>query len=133
MLNVMDPAIALPLALIFFVAAGAIWYVFVRPVPLKTATGIITDCNFRAAETVQRSIPRTIRSLEYTPQDIHYTVPDRHVYRIRLDGNDTEVYFTAAASNLPPLDVGRAVRLVYIERYIPLIGRRAYVKEMTAT
>src|SRR5262245_39032479 len=101
--NGIDPSIGLPLALLFLVVAGAIWYVLVRPVPEKTTTGVITDRTFQAAQTVQRSIPRVMRSLEYYPQEIKYTVPDRHLYRIRLHGNGTEVCFTAPATGVPPL------------------------------
>jgi hypothetical protein len=131
--NILEPAIALPVAFVFLVAAGVSWYFLVRPVPEKTATGAIAERTFQAAELVERSVPRTTRSLEYTPQEIRYSLPDRHIYRVRLDHDGTEVYFTAPATALPPLDVGRAVRLVYVERYIPLLGRRIFVKEMAPT
>lgn len=127
----LDPALALILALAFLVVAGAIWYVLVRPVPERTGTGVITACTFQAAQVVERSVPRTVRSLEYTPQNSRHTLPDRHVYRIRLDGDGREVVFTSPAVALPPLEVGCPVRLVFIERHIPLVGARVFVKEMT--
>ncbi len=130
---VLDPVVGLPLALIFLLAAGVIWYVLVRPVPDKTGTGVITGRTFQPAEAVDRSVPRTVRSLEYMPQHIRYQVPDRHIYRIRLDADGGEVYFTAPATALPPCGVGQAVRVVYAERSIPLVGRRRFVKEMTPT
>src|SRR5579871_1804798 len=86
-LTPLDPLLALTLALAALLAAGGLWYVFVRPVPEKAGTGIITGRDFLPAETVERSVARTTRSLEYTPQEIRYTLPDRHVYRIRLDGD----------------------------------------------
>ncbi len=130
---VLQPTVALLLALVLLAAAAAIWYVLVRPVPERAATGVITGRDFRPAERVRRSVARTTRSPEYATKEILYSLPDRYVYRIRLGGDGSDVYFTAPAAGLPPVEVGRAVRVVYTERAIPLLGRRRFVKEMTPT
>ena len=65
--NPLDPWIALPLAFVMMLAALGIWYVYIRPVPENSGTGVIASCQFLLAETVERSVPRLMRSLEYMP------------------------------------------------------------------
>jgi hypothetical protein len=126
----LDPVIALPLAALAALASAALWYFLVRPVPEQTATGTILDRQFAAAETVRRSTTRAHRSFEHIPQDRDIHLPDRHVYTIRLEGVKQDVYYTAPAA-AAPLEIGRAVTVIYQHRWIPFAGHRYFVREVT--
>jgi len=130
--NLLNPQVALPLAFIMMLVAAGLWYVFVRPVPTKRGTGLITACRYLPAQTVERSVPRLMRSLEYMPRHTRYSLPDRYVYQIRLDRAGIEAVYASPTGNEAEFEVGRRVKLVYQERYIPLRGRRIFVKEMRA-
>ena len=129
--NTLDPRIALPLALIMLLVAVSIWYIYLRPVPEKQGTGVITSFQFLPAETVERSVPRLMRSLEYMPRHTRYSLPDRYVYQIGLEPQGIEAMYTVPTPNSPEFEVGQRVKLVYQERYIPFRGRRVFVKEMS--
>ena len=130
--NPLDPRIAFPLALIMMLIMLGIWYIYVRPVPEMSVTGVIISRQFLPAQTVERSVPRLMRSLEYMPRHTRYSLPDRYVYQIRMDRAGIEAMYTSPTGNEAEYEVGRRVKLVYQERYIPLRGRRIFVKEMRA-
>jgi hypothetical protein len=121
---------ALAGAAIALAFAGLAWFILVRPVPERTARGTIMGRHFLPAERVEKSIPRTTRSLEAYPRRIEYNLPDRNLFDIRLDGSGAVVRYAADANATRDVEVGRPVRVVYIERIIPLVGKRIYVKEL---
>ena len=127
----MSPYIAIPLALILAIIAGVIWYALVRPVPEKSGTGVITNRTFRAAERVERSIPRTTRSLERYPQEIKYKLPDRYVLDIRLEKEKTVIRFWVPALPSQNVEIGQRVNVVYLKRSIPFIWEKIFVKQVT--
>lgn len=128
--SVFSPPIALILALVFAGLAGGLWYYYVRPVPDAMGTGIITGKTFYPAERVEKSVPRTTRSLEQTPYELKYDLPDRYAFRIRLDGKDFSVVYTAPALESQGIDIGTRVTVVYEERSLPLTQPRFLVKHM---
>lgn len=128
---VLNPYIAIPIAVLALAAAGMIWYVLVRPTPEKTAVGVIADRTFREEERVEKSVPQTGRSVETGPRRTAYTRPDRHVYTITIDGYDTPAHFAVQHIGEPEFEVGQRVHVRFLERRIPFVGRRLYVQEMT--
>jgi hypothetical protein len=128
---VLSPYIAIPVLVIALLVAISIWYVLVRPVPEKWAKGVIVGQTFRSEETVEKSVPRTSRSLEHYSKETKYTLPDRFIYSIRLDNEETEVRYSMPALGNLKLENGQRVKVVYLERSIPFIWKKFYVKEMT--
>lgn len=126
----MSAYIALPLALILVIFAGVVWYALVRPVAEKSGTGIITDRTFRAAERVERSTPQTIRSLDRYPQELKYRLPDRYVLDIRLENKNRIVRFWVPALPSQSVEIGQRVNVVYLERRIPFLWEKIYVKQI---
>lgn len=121
--------IAIPLGLFAILFAGLAWYFLVRPVPDQTTVATIISRTFQPAEKVEKKIPRTSRSFEEPPREISYSLPDRYLFRLRLD-DGTEAGFTAPAHGLEYFQAGQRVRVVYLARWIPFFGRRVFVKEM---
>ena len=128
----LDPTIALPLAALALLAAGGIWYVLVRPVPQRVVEGAVVDVAFRAAERVEKSVPQGGRAVETGPRRTAYTLPDRHVYTVRLDGADETVEHAVPSLGEPTFRVGQRVRLRVRRREIPFVGSRLYVNGMDA-
>ena len=125
----LNPFLICILALLVFTIAGAAWYFLVRPVPEKTTTATIITRTFQSAETVEKKMARTSRSLEEPPREITYTLPDRYVFSLRLE-DGTEVGYTAPALGLEQVQAGQRVQVVYLERNIPFFGRRVFIKTM---
>ncbi|HWQ33700.1 MAG TPA: hypothetical protein VNQ79_12675 [Blastocatellia bacterium] len=115
--------------MIVFLFAIAAWYFLVRPVPEQTTVATIISRTFQPAEKVEKKIPRTSRSFEEPPREISYSLPDRYLFRFRMD-DGTEAGFTAPALGMENVQAGQRVRVVYLERRIPFFGRRIFVKEM---
>ena len=128
---VLSPYIAIPVGLLALIAAILIWYVLVRPVQEKATTGQIVGRAFRSKETVEKTVPRTSRSLEHYPKETKYTLPDRYIYTIRLDEEGSEVRYSMPALEHLKLENGQKVKVVYLERSIPFIWKKIFVKEIT--
>jgi hypothetical protein len=127
---VTDPYIALPIALILLIFAGTIWYVLVRPVPEKSGIGVITNRIFQAAEEVVESVPRTTRSLDQYPKETRYTLPDRYNLEIRLENENAIVHFWVPALPSQNIEIGQNVNVVYLERGIPFVWGKIFVKKI---
>lgn len=128
---VLNPYIALPIALLAISAAVAIWYVLVRPVPEQTAVGVVVDRSFQEAERVEKSAPHTGRVVETGPRQTAYTLPDRHVYTIRLDGYVVPARYALTHAGEPAFEVGDRVQVHFRARHIPFVGQRLYVQEVS--
>ena len=113
-------------------AAGVLWYVLVRPVPERQGEGVVTGYGFREAERVEREMPHTGRVVETGPRRTAYTLPDRYVYDVLLDGREAPVRFSVPSLGAPAFAVGQRVRVTYRERTIPFAGTRVYVSAMEA-
>src|SRR5262249_38704200 len=117
--------------LIFLVVAMGSWYFLARPLPQKTSTGVITSRAFQPAEQVKKLIPRTNRSLEEQPREIKHSLPDRYTFAIRLDQDQADIRYTVAVVGMEKVQIGQQVQVVYLERHIPFVGRKIFVKSMT--
>ena len=124
---VLNPYIAIPIAVLALAAAGFLWYVMVRPVPEQVAVATVTERGFAEAERVEKSVPQTGRVVETGPRKTAYTLPYRHVYTLRLDGRDGPVQHSVQSIGEPEFEIGQRVRVVYQERHIPFLGSRVYV------
>ena len=127
----LSPYIAIPIAVLALAAAAAIWYVLVRPVAERTSVGVIADIGFQEEARVEKSVPQTGRTVETGPRRTAYTLPDRHVYTLRLEGHEAPVQHAVQSIGEPEFEVGQRVRVTYQERYIPLVGARVYVREIS--
>ena len=126
----LNPYIAAPIVVIALAAAILIWYALVRPVPETISSGVITDRTFRSEQIVEKSVPRSFRNIEHYPLHKKYTLPDRCVYQIRLEDKRMEVSFSMPAFEGQELAVGQRVQVVYIERSIPFLWEKIYVKSI---
>ena len=122
--------IALILAVFFALVAGGMWFFYVRPVPEIIGLGVITGKTFYAAERIEKSVPRTTRSIEQTPYEIKYDLPDRYAFRVRLENKDVSVVYTAPALGSEKIEIGSKVKLIYEERSMPFAPMRYIVKAM---
>lgn len=117
--------------LVILVFSVGCWHFLVRPLPKKTSTGVITSRAFQPAEQVEKLIPRTNRSLEEQPREIKYSLPDRYTFGIRLDHNQADISYTVAVVGMEKVQIGQRVQVDYLERYIPFVGRKIFVKSVT--
>lgn len=117
-------------AIVVILLAGAIWYFLVRPLPEKISTGTITTRAFQPAERVEKVIPRANRSLEEPPREIKYNLPDRYTFGIRLDHDQADISYTVAMAGMEKVQSGQRVQVIYLERRIPFVGRKIFVKSM---
>lgn len=122
--------LSIVVAVVALLAAGAIWFVLVRPVEQQTAAGVIVGRQFAAEETQETTIPRAYKPLERVPQTRTYKLPDRYVYDIILDGRDQPVRYWARVVEGHNMEVGQRVRVVYVQRGIPPFWAKLYVERI---
>jgi len=123
----MNPYLALCIAALALIAGGAIWLVFLRPVPELAGAGTIAARSFEAAHTSERDVwgPRRESS---TRRQI--AIPDGYILEIRLDGSGETLRCWREKTAGEPYVVGRRVRVRYTVRGIPLLWKRAYVVDL---
>jgi hypothetical protein len=108
----------------FLVIGGLIWLVFLRPVPIRTASGVI-------------------RSKEFSPsgQYVQYPVGDRQGFRtpttiqlaehfvlgIDVDGRPDGFSYAVNTTAATAFDVGQRVNIEYQTRGLPPFWQRVYV------
>ena len=115
------------IAAFFALVALAVWVVFLRPVPIRTALGKITGKAYKPAGTYWQypaGLDRGFRTATPIP------ISEAYVFEIALPEYSGPVFFslnTAAAQNF---DTGQAVQLTFRERQIPFAGKRVYVLDM---
>jgi hypothetical protein len=116
-------------AIFFAVFAGGIWVVFLRPVPTKTATGTITNKSFKPAGTYWQypaGLNRGFRTATLIP------IAEAYVFEIKAEGFEDPIFYSLNTVASQAFDVGKRVRVSYMERGIPFIWRRLYVIDMTS-
>ena len=128
----LNPYIAIPIVTIAGLAAIGLWYVFVRPVEQLTGEGIIVGREFREAQTVEKTSVRNYRGPEYISRHSSYTLPDRFVYQIRIDGVSGDVAYAAPSVANQQLEVGTRVWVTYSRRGLPFVWNRVYVSMIEA-
>lgn len=114
----------LVLAGVFLAVGGVIWLVFLRPVPVQTATGVIQSKTFKpAGEYVQYPVgnrqgfrsPTTIRLAEH------------FVLGIRVEGQSEDWTYAVNTAMAPQFEVGQQVNIEYQRRGVPPFWQRVYV------
>lgn len=128
---VLSPDIAIPVALLALLTAGVLWYMLIRRVPEQTAVGTIAGQSFAESERVEKLVPQTGRAVETGPRRTAYTLPDRHVYTLQLDGREAPIQHSIQSIGKPQFEIGQRVEVLYQERYIPFLGSRVYVRDIS--
>jgi hypothetical protein len=109
---------------VFLAVGGLIWVAFLRPAPIRTASG-------------------TIRSKEFSPagQYVQYPVGDRQGFRtpttiklaehfvldIDVDGQSGPFRYAVNTTAATAFDVGQRVNIEYQTRGLPPFWKRVYV------
>ena len=117
------------MAVFFAVCAGGIWVIFLRPVPLKTAKGMITDKTFKPTGTnwqYPSGLNRGFRTATPIP------TAEAFVFEIRVDGFERPIFHSLNTVASQAFGVGARVQIRYQERGIPFIWKRVYVLDMSA-
>lgn len=120
----MMPKFQFVMASAFLVLALGIWVVFLRPAPLRTATGTIQSKTFQPAGAYVQYQPGTRQGF-YTPTTI--PTSEHFVIGIRVPGQPTELRYAANPTEASGLEIGQQVRVDYQERGVPPLWRRVYV------
>ena len=114
-------------AIVFGLAAIAVWAVFLRPLPVRTAVGTIAHKTFKPAGTYWQYPVGLNRSfLTATP----IPVTEAYVFEVRIDGLDGPVFYSLNTTASRAFDIGQSVQLSYRERVIPFASKRLYVLDM---
>lgn len=120
--------ILLPFAAICAVAALLLWFVFLRPVAVRTAQGVIMHKIFKpAGEYVQ--YPVGMRSAFFAPSRI--PIAESYVFTIQVDEIAADVAVALNTLAAEEFNVGQKVKIEYQERSLPGLWRRVYVLRMT--
>lgn len=123
----MAPKIQLIVASAFLVVALGIWVVFLRPAPLRTATGIVRSKTFQASGAYVQYQPGTRQGF-YTPTTI--PTSEHFIIGIQVPGYPTELRYAANPTEASGLEIGQQVRVDYQERGIPPVWNRVYVIDL---
>jgi hypothetical protein len=116
------------LAAVFALAFIVIWFVFLRPVELRTAQGTITNKIFKpAGQYVQ--YPVGMRSAFFAPARI--PIAECYVFTIRVEDLAADVGVSLNTLATEEFNVGQPVMIQYQERSLPGIWRRVYVLQMS--
>jgi hypothetical protein len=116
-------------AILFAVLAGGIWFVFLRPVPIKSAVGEITRKTFKPAGTYWQYPPGLDRGFRTaTP----IPVAEAYVFEITVDEFGGPAFYSLNTVASQVFNVGKRVQIRYQERGIPFIWQRVYVVDMSS-
>lgn len=109
---------------VFLAVGGAIWLAFLRPVPVRTASGIIRSKTFAAAgQYVQ--YPVGDRQGFRSPTTIQ--MAEHFVLDIQVDGQSSQFRYAVNTTAATAFDIGQRVNIEYQTRGIPPFWRRVYV------
>jgi hypothetical protein len=109
---------------IFLVVGGVIWLAFLRPVPVRTATGIIRSKTFTpAGQYVQ--YPVGDRQGFRSPTTIQ--MAEHFVLGIQVEGQSDQFRYAVNTTAAVAFDIGRRVDIEYQTRGIPPFWSRVYV------
>ena len=125
----MSPKFLFLAAIFFAVFAGGIWAVFLRPIPVQTASGSITRKTFKPAGTYWQypsGLDRGFRTATPIP------IAEVDVFELAIDGLEGPVFYSLNTVASRAFDVGQKIRIQYRERVIPFVGKRLYVVDMSS-
>jgi hypothetical protein len=118
------PRFQLIVAAAFLMLALGIWFVFLRPATLQTATGVIRSKTFEPAGEYVQYQPGSRQGF-YAPTTI--LTSEHFVIGIQVPGRSSELRYAANPTEASGLEIGQEVRIEYQERGVPPIWRRVYV------
>jgi hypothetical protein len=124
---ILSPSLLLAFAGFRLVFSLSIWWVFLRPVPQKTAVGVITEKTYKPAGTYWQQPTGVGRSF-WTPTRI--PIAECFVFTVRLDGLPVEARVALNTVAARDFEIGQTVSIEYVERGLPLIWKRVYVRDM---
>lgn len=117
------------IVIVFSVAATIIWAIFLRPVPIVSASGTIVKKTFKPAGTYWQYPAGLNRGFQAaTP----IPIAEAYVFELSLDGFERPVFFSLNTIASNSFQVGQKVAVQYKDRGIPYLSRRIYVRDMTA-
>jgi hypothetical protein len=119
--------ILLSIAVIALLFAGAMSYIYLRPRPSLTASGVITSRSFQPAHTINRYQGGARREV-WTQQNIR--VPDMFVFEIQVEGHPDAMQFAMPATAASRFTVGTQVQIQYVERGLPFMRSKPRVLQM---
>ena len=118
------------LAGVFLGVAVVIWFAMLRPVPVRTASGVVRCKTFKAAgEYLQ--YPVGDRSNFRTPTRI--AMPEHYVLEIAVDGRSDQFRYAVNGTAATAFEVGQRVTLEFQTRGLPPFWRRIYVLDAQPT
>ncbi len=126
-----DLRLGLCIAVLAALFSATMWWIFVRPVPERSATGRVTEVVLRPAERVERNVPQFARSLERMNREVRYDLPERALLSIELEDGASVRFETPLATPSAKLAPGARVRVVYQQRGLPLLWSRRYVTQVS--
>jgi len=121
------PKFQLAMAGIFLGFAVVIWLAFLRPVPVRSAVGVVRSRALAPAGEYVQYQPGS-RSSFHTPTTI--SMPEHYVLGIQLDGHRTEMRYAANPVEASNFAVGQRVSVEYQERGLPPFWRRSYITDL---
>lgn len=124
----MSPKLQLIIAAIFGLISISIWLVFLRPVPTKSAVGVIRNKQFKpAGEYTQQHAGQ--RSGFYAPTRI--PIAECYIFEIQVEGWPEMARAALNTVAAQGFEVGQPANIEYQERGVPLIWKRVYVMKMS--
>jgi len=124
----LPPKLLLAVAVVFALIGVAVWVTFLRPMPVRAASGRITNKTFKPAGTYWQypaGIDRGFRMGTEIP------IAEADVFELAVDGLEGPVFFSLNIVASRAFQVGHKVRIRYKERAIPFMWRRLYVIDMS--
>ena len=104
----------------------ATWFVFLRPVPRQTVSGVIT--RKLSSRPVYWQYPIGIRDGFWTPAQI--PIAECYVFAVQVEGRPVDAFYSLNTTAAKAFEGGQRVEIVYEERGIAAIWQRVYVMDM---
>jgi hypothetical protein len=114
-------------AAVFGLAAVAIWFAFLRPVPKEWLTGTITGKAFKLAGTYWQAAVGAQRGFRVANP---IPIAECFVFEIAADGMPGPLHYGLNLVASQAFAVGQRVRVEYQTRGLPPLWQRVYVLDM---
>jgi hypothetical protein len=124
----LKPKTQLIFALFMLIVAGTIWLVFLRPVPMLSAKGIITSKTYSPPTEYTQYQPGNRAGFR---QPTKIPIADGYLVNIRVKGWKNLIVARINSSEAKRYEVGTPVVFDYEQRSIPFVWNRIYVFNVT--
>jgi hypothetical protein len=122
------PSKEMILAGVFLSFAVGIWLVFLRPVPVETATGTVRSKTFKPAGEYVQYQPGSRSSFRSATR---IPIAECYVLGIEVTGEQDELRYAVNTTAATRFEVGQRVNIQYQRRGVPPFWRRVYVTDVT--